>query len=397
VGLSTGEWPKGIVRARDGDDSNFRSENLIVLQRGHSPFSTGTASLVRRATADRVMLQALAEHPGRTLPQLSRLTGSFESCVCTRLSKLAERGLTCGPRCNARARWLLTPAGRQLAAAAVPVLDDLDRRILTACSRSPARLITLARLMGVCSLTAHRRVDALVERGLARTQDADQRSYRFMITDEGRKALGGDAPRLWLRVEAISAALAKDVLARSATDDRTRWGAASTAHWRARRPTPPRGCVGPASGTAGLWRARSRSRSHAVLAEIRFRALLRLWDTGQAHGARLSLRDGPRWRWSTAIDPAGEFGRSHVFARLPQPGFLVFLAEGVPLALTKRKRFRAHYAATAARDPNFRLQFLAADQGDPVLEDRLLAAIDADDAAREARSGDGLPGRASAG
>jgi hypothetical protein len=42
--------------------------------------------------------------------------------------------------------------------------------------------------------------------------------------------------------------------------------------------------------------------------------------------------------------------------------------------------------AMAARDPNFRLQFLA-DQGDPVLEDRLLAAIDADDAAREAAFG----------
>ena len=60
------------------------------------------------------------------------------------------------------------------------------------------------------------------------------------------------------------------------------------------------------------------------------------------------------------------------------------LTDGVPLALTKQKRFRAHHAAMAARDPNFRLQFLAADQGDPVLEDRLLAAIDADDAAREA-------------
>jgi hypothetical protein len=60
------------------------------------------------------------------------------------------------------------------------------------------------------------------------------------------------------------------------------------------------------------------------------------------------------------------------------------MADGVPLALTKRKLFRAHYGAMAARDPNIRLQFLAADQGDPVLEDRLLAAIDADAAAREA-------------
>lgn len=60
------------------------------------------------------------------------------------------------------------------------------------------------------------------------------------------------------------------------------------------------------------------------------------------------------------------------------------MAGGVSTALTKRKQFRAHDATMAEHDPNFRLQFLAADQGDPVLEDRLLAAIDADDAAREA-------------
>jgi len=38
----------------------------------------------------------------------------------------------------------------------------------------------------------------------------------------------------------------------------------------------------------------------------------------------------------------------------------------------------------ASSDPNFRLQFLAADHGEPVLEDRPIAASDADDAAREA-------------
>ena len=38
----------------------------------------------------------------------------------------------------------------------------------------------------------------------------------------------------------------------------------------------------------------------------------------------------------------------------------------------------------ASSDPNFRLQFLAADHGEPVLEDRPIAASDADDAVREA-------------
>jgi hypothetical protein len=94
---------------------------------------------------------------------------------------------------------------------------------------------------------------------------------------------------------------------------------------------------------------------------------------------------GRREAWLTASPP---------FAVPSRPR----MADGVPLALTKRKLFRALYGAMAARDPNFRLQFLAADQGDPVLEDRLLAAIVADDAApAKRRSGDGPPGRASAG
>jgi hypothetical protein len=38
----------------------------------------------------------------------------------------------------------------------------------------------------------------------------------------------------------------------------------------------------------------------------------------------------------------------------------------------------------ASSDPNFRLQFLAADHDEPVLEDRSIAASDVDDAAREA-------------
>ena len=38
----------------------------------------------------------------------------------------------------------------------------------------------------------------------------------------------------------------------------------------------------------------------------------------------------------------------------------------------------------ASRNLNFRLQFLAGDDNAPVIEDRLVAAIDEDDAAREA-------------
>jgi hypothetical protein len=52
----------------------------------------------------------------------------------------------------------------------------------------------------------------LVGRGLAAVQDADQQSRRFVVTDAGRQALGDAAPVA--PVEAVSAALARDVVER---------------------------------------------------------------------------------------------------------------------------------------------------------------------------------------
>jgi hypothetical protein len=137
------------------------------------------------------------------------LTGTSESCVCVRLGKLADAGLTCGPKCDARARWDLTPAGRAAAASGIPVLDQRDHDLLMIVARFPAGLMSLARQTGWCRLTIRRRVDGLVRRGLASEVEG-----KLVITDEGRKALP-DAPQRepWVRPEAVSAALARDVQA----------------------------------------------------------------------------------------------------------------------------------------------------------------------------------------
>jgi hypothetical protein len=64
---------------------------------------------------------ALAEQQGAlTVPQLSQSVGQSAPCCCVRLAKLEARGLVCGPRCDARKRWDLTPAGKALAAASAP-------------------------------------------------------------------------------------------------------------------------------------------------------------------------------------------------------------------------------------------------------------------------------------
>lgn len=134
--LATGNWPKGVVRHRNGDEGDCRQENLLLTRHGRDPFgaisnkhSKGgkASSLERRAKTTTTLIKTLSEHPGSTVPQLSRLVGSSAPCVCTRLSKLADMGLTCGPKCDARARWDLTPQGRALAASAIPPLDNLDR------------------------------------------------------------------------------------------------------------------------------------------------------------------------------------------------------------------------------------------------------------------------------
>ena len=228
--LATGNWPKGVVRHRNGDDRDCRQENLLLTRHGRDPFgaisnkhSKGgrASSLAERWARTTTLIRTLADHPGATVPQISRLVGSSASCTCTRLGKLSDMGLTCGPKCDARARWDLTPAGKALAASAIPPLDNLDRDILMIIVRSPAKLMALAHRIEVCRLTMRRRIDRLVEQKLMFPHEG-----RYAITDAGIAALGPDAPQRqpWVNLERVRASTARDVVARHGQepDDRTR-------------------------------------------------------------------------------------------------------------------------------------------------------------------------------
>ena len=113
--LATGEWPKGVVRHRNGDEGDCRQENLLLTRHGRDPFgaisnkhSKGgrASSLAERRARTTTLVRTLADHPGATVPQISRLVGSSVSCTCTRLGKLSDMGLTCGPKCDARAHGI---------------------------------------------------------------------------------------------------------------------------------------------------------------------------------------------------------------------------------------------------------------------------------------------------
>ena len=208
--LSTGEWPKGVVKPRNGVDDDLRPENLIVVKAGARRFDQGkggiASSLERRGQTSTALLRALAENPDATVPQLSRLVGRSEGCCCVRLVKLEAQGLTCSPKCQAHIRWRLSQTGRALAMNGQPLIDDTGRDILTIMARAPVRQLELARRLGVCNLTAKRRLGMLIEQGLI-----DVNASRYAITSGGRAALGDAAPKPWLRSEAISAAAASDV------------------------------------------------------------------------------------------------------------------------------------------------------------------------------------------
>jgi hypothetical protein len=231
--VATGELPHGVVRPRDGDEWNASEANLIVTRAGPHPFDYGRGgkalSLERRAKATTTLITALADHPGATVPQLSRLVGSSAPCVCTRLGELSDMGLTCGPKCDARARWDLSERGRELAATGRQPLDDRDRRVLAALSVTPMGVMKLARRVEVCPMTIKRRARLLVQRGLIHP---DPRRF-FSLTDEGRQAIGANtAPPCepWINPATISAAQAKDVLQRLTHPNDNRSGAQRSAH-----------------------------------------------------------------------------------------------------------------------------------------------------------------------
>lgn len=128
----------GRGQSPERDEWNAAHENLIVTRHGRDPFGAigdkhskgGRASaLAHRAETTTTLLRTMADHPGATVPQLSRLTASSAPRVCTRLGKLADMGLTCGPMCLPGRSWTLTAQGRELAITGRPVINDLDQRI----------------------------------------------------------------------------------------------------------------------------------------------------------------------------------------------------------------------------------------------------------------------------
>jgi hypothetical protein len=222
--LATGARPTGAVKTKNGAD-DLHLENLVIVPHcAHQPHAKGgrNTSLIRRRDADRTLLAALADHPHASIADLSRLTDRSEARTSAHLGKLAEKGLTASPMCVPGRSWALTERGLAVAMDERPLVDDLDCDVLATLARSPMRQLQLARVVGCCSLTAKRRLHALVERGLicpsARTG--------YVVTEEGRRALGDDAPTRrepWVKVEAVSAALSRDVRERSPNDDRTSW------------------------------------------------------------------------------------------------------------------------------------------------------------------------------
>ena len=180
LAANVNEWPKGPIKPRDGDELNLRPDNLVMTKpQRPRPFvqsqgGKGSALECRQAS-DAAIINALAEHQGAfTVPQLSVSVGQSAPCCCVRLAKLERSGLVCGPHCNARKRWNLTPAGQALvaraedAASAPLILDALDKRILRALCCGPMRQHVLVRELEVCHLTVKRRTAFLIERGLLR-------------------------------------------------------------------------------------------------------------------------------------------------------------------------------------------------------------------------------------
>jgi hypothetical protein len=220
--LSTGRWPpRGVqVRLKTGD-SDFRLENLeIVPACRHKPHLKGSpaTSLARRQSADVQMLRVMTEHPDATVEELGELTGVARGRVSTRLGKLAKRDLVTSPMCVPGRAWAISAQGRTAAMELRPLLDDLDRHILLTLRTLAMGPLRLSRRIGTCEMTAKRRAQLLARHGLV---FADMRGF-FEVTEAGLAALGdAQPPKPWLRIEAVSAAMSREVVERSGSvDDR---------------------------------------------------------------------------------------------------------------------------------------------------------------------------------
>ena len=115
--LATGDWPKGVVRHRNGDEGDCRQENLLLTRHGRDPFGAisnkhskgGKASVAPSGARDDDVDQDAHRSSGRDRAETSQACRVERVVRLHSLEKLADMGLTCGPKCDARARWDLTP------------------------------------------------------------------------------------------------------------------------------------------------------------------------------------------------------------------------------------------------------------------------------------------------
>ena len=88
--------------------------NLILTKAGPRPFDWGkggeASSLERRAEDDHDADQRAGRKSGIDRAGAVQVDRVEPILCCTRLGKLADMGLTSGPKCDARARWDLTPS-----------------------------------------------------------------------------------------------------------------------------------------------------------------------------------------------------------------------------------------------------------------------------------------------
>ncbi len=221
--LHFGAWPRGQVITL-GAQSDFSPGNLKIAPRlEHKPHAAGgrASSLIRRQAADRTLIAAMAGHPGAQVEELGKLVGSSKARTSTRLTKLAEQGLTVSPMCVPGRSWCLSGAGRDAAIGMSPLLDDLDRDILAVLRSAAMGPVRLGRRVGCCELTIRRRAKMLEAKGLL---IRDPRRF-YQIATAGI-AMVGDIPKPWIRPEAVSAAMSREVVERegkTAIDDRTSW------------------------------------------------------------------------------------------------------------------------------------------------------------------------------
>ena len=139
--IAHGAAPRGVVQPKDGDPWNADPANLVLGRHcAHKPHLKGSSSssLVRRRAAR--IVRCSKRWPTTQTPawnSFSALTGVARGRVSTRLIKLATQGLTQVAAMLSRQIVGLTTQGRTVAIGMSPLLDDLDRLILTTIAQTP--------------------------------------------------------------------------------------------------------------------------------------------------------------------------------------------------------------------------------------------------------------------